>query len=120
MSERSKINKVLASLPLQTCSIEANPVTGESGWKAPHGKLFRVTGRFSINWLESHPNWPQPQDSSDLLRAGNHMLYKRLLKKAKGDDKKALSDLLQELDLDEFNGYMPPTSFEGKWLVKSS
>lgn len=81
------VNEMLSSVSLQGCTWETSPVTQESGWKAPKGKAFRITGKFKIDSDQSDiVYWSQPIDSYDLYIARDPDRYQELLAENNGDE----------------------------------
>lgn len=110
---------ILESLSLRDVSLERNPVTGELGWRAPENFAFRITGQFAIQADQSRNDTAivRPEESLDLMIAENREAYERYLGQTKGNKKRALRLLIEDLEYFPGERSTPPTFFEGKWLV---
>ncbi len=111
------LREIFVALPLDSCTLEPNPVTGETGWRAPEGFAFRLTGQFRIDSTQTDPMyWYRPQESRELLIAENPEAYKNCMREAETDEEYALYLLLERIQ--DYHGELDaPTSFTGKWLV---
>jgi len=109
------VNEMIGRLPLQDCTWETNPVTRETGWKAPHGKAFKITGSFGLD--TDGPDIAycvQPLDSFDLYISRDSVRYQELLAENNGNQEAALRAYKHHNDDDWID---IPDLFEGKWLI---
>ena len=118
-SPREMIREIIKTLPLETCELKTDPVTGIRGWHAPEGKIFCINGRFEISADKSKGNFFSYRPVPSLARyiADNRKDYNIFLQETNGDGKEALMLLIDDLN-DELNlpDDGPPTAFKGKWL----
>jgi hypothetical protein len=118
ISQEEALQQIIEGLPLETCEYKTDPVTNIKGRFAPEGRIFRITGRFTLDWDVSKGNMTiyVPIQSVEGFIADNQEKFNNYLKKTDEDEQKALELLVEDNDLDPPFGDMPPTSFEGKWL----
>jgi hypothetical protein len=111
------VQEILRNIPLETCTLETDPVTGIEGWHAPYGKAFQITGRFIIFSNTSAGDFSvcRPIPSEEEYISMYHEQYESFLKETQGDQEEAVSLLIDDNDDELYLDY-PPTSFEGKWL----
>ena len=110
------------------CQFERNPATGEIGWHAPKGYVFRIEGKFCVKQSElikeGWEGYVSPRPGKDLFveEYGYEDEYKDFLETAKGDSKKALRLLIK--DIKEWGSSIPtdyiPEFFTGKWIFIES
>src|SRR5688572_9684630 len=112
-----EFKEVFDALPLEKCTLERNPVTGELGWRAPHGWTFKVTGHFEVlSDFDDITNMARPQQSEELFVSEHREAFENFLKETNGNRKEALELLIE--DEQDFNGELwILRSFTGKWLV---
>lgn len=48
-----ELTAILSSLPLEKCEYKSDPVTGDTGWYAPEGFAFRISGKFVVEYDHS-------------------------------------------------------------------
>lgn len=107
---------IFRGLPLEACPYEQNPITKESGWHAPLGKGFKMTGVF-FTWsnFSNIENIVPPQKSVEMLKAKYPQEYLAFLAEENRDERSAIERLVCEDDQTEV-----VESFTGKWLVPFS
>lgn len=126
ISKLGVIAAALKDLPIDSLSYEANPATGELGWRAPKGYSFKIEGKFNISQteliVEGGGSFAPPIRSRSQFIEDNIEEYKNFLEIAKGDEKRALRLLIN--DYKDWNGEgsvgFLPTNFIGKWLFIES
>lgn len=115
--EQEALRTILDSLPLNRCELKQHQVTGEWGWHAPKGKIFRMTGRF-IAWCNYSPNdctYPRPEESLAKLIAEHPEDWEAAIREAGGINKE--TKVLFEDNVSWGENYAMPEVFKGKWLV---
>lgn len=115
-----KLQLFLDSLPLTESPLEHCPVTNEMGRRAPFGKAFRISGQFWVekNFFNDYTGF-KPSPSLEAFKDENRKHYSWLLDEFGGDEKRALKELVG--DVEDFAGEYDdlPKEFMGKWLVVS-
>jgi len=117
LTDFSKFEPTLQQLPLDQCSWERNPATGELGWYAPFGYAFKIEGQFMV-WNDASSriyDWC-PQSSKDLFIEEHTGEYQRYLKETRGNSRRAFALLMEDVS-GWGNDYTTPGLFIGKWLV---
>lgn len=112
-----KFASLVRKLPLEQCTFEQNPLTGERGWRAPQDKAFEISGHFVLNSDQlDGADWIGPNSSAALLKEEYKNKYDIALEEAEGDKAYAWQLFLDEIASDGMPA-MAPTSFRGRWLV---
>ncbi|MBI2622746.1 MAG: hypothetical protein HYW64_01490 [Candidatus Levybacteria bacterium] len=112
---------LLSTIPFELCFYVVNPETNEGVWKAPKGKVFRMSGMFTTFADEQRMQFSggPPSESMDLKIAHHPKLYSKFLRDTQGDEGKAFELLIEETKSDwgGDEGLEYPKVFEGRWLV---
>jgi hypothetical protein len=114
-----KLQPIFRSLPLEACAYERNTASGEIGWHAPRNQAFKLTGQFT-EFTDSFGDYTV-NASKELFIAGHADLYQDCLFRAKGNEGRALTLLLREINkdawFDDDKTLRPTDHFIGKWLM---
>lgn len=112
------VESVLRTLPLERCSFERNPATGEVGWHAPGGYAFKIGGKFTVYSQQSGLEMMQmPQQSKSLFIEEHLDDYQYYLRETRGNRRTAFALLMEDVEDGYGTQYTVPRFFIGKWIV---